>query len=241
MKRITTIPVKDLDSCYLDSKGNRLKVSAFNNIGQKGNFLAPDFIEILLRVRDKVEAKGGNLYIVDLFRSWKTQAEAREAYKSGKKPFVARPGHSFHNSGRAVDISLKDLKFANVAKKDWLKVFWEIAKPEGLLPIIKAPSMNASEAWHFDAPGTDWSPAYEKLSYDEVAKCCVLDIGEWHHPDDSEEKVLAMFIQAQLIRLGNFEIGKVDGIIGKKSLAALIEYEITGLELSVIAEILKGL
>jgi hypothetical protein len=52
-----------------------------------------------------------------------------------------------------------------------------------------------------------------------VAKCAILDIGKWG--DGSRDKKQKMFIQSQLIRVGIYEIGKVDGIIGDKTKSAL--------------------
>jgi len=202
----------------------RLDISCFNNVGQRGNFTTPDMEDALLELDGLVQDEGGNFYIIDLFRSWAVQAENRAKYVSGKKrAFVAKPGGSFHSAGRAVDVSVKELEFPGVDKDDWLQKFWDLCKPLGFRPIIKIPDLGTSECWHFDFPGRDWNSAYDTLNYSEVAKCATLDVGEWD-PAEDQSKVKNMFIQAQLIRLGEWDIGKVDGVIGSKTKAALATY-----------------
>ena len=219
MKRVQTIGISGLKSSYSKKykPKERLDVSCFNNQGQQGNFICEDMAEAL-KILDKIVTEsGGSMYIIDLFRNWSVQEASRNQYLSGKKrAFVAPPGGSFHNAGRAVDISVKELSYSGIEKDDWLQKFWDQAKPLGLLPIIKIPNLGTSECWHFDFPGEDWKEAYEKLSYPEVAKCATLDIGAWD-PSEDPAKVDRMFLQSQLIRLGHYEIGKVDGVIGSKT------------------------
>lgn len=200
---------------------NNLDVSCFNNKGQRGNFVTPDMAEGLKKLKYSVESLGGQLLIIDLFRDWSVQAENRRKYETGEKAaFVAKPGGSFHTAGRAVDISVKNLNFPNIDKDDWLQKFWDIAIPIGFRPIIRIPDLHASESWHFDFAGKDWMKAYDLVSYPEVAKCAILDVGEWN-PAEDKAKVDRMFLQAQLVRLGYFQIGKVDGLIGPKTKTVL--------------------
>jgi len=225
IKRIELVPVSGIKSSYPKKyrPKERLDISVFNNVGQRGNFLCSDMIDALKELDKKVSEKKGNLYVIDAFRTWDIQAENRKKYETGaKKAFVSKPGGSFHNAGRALDISVKELGFEGVDKDEWLQLFWDLCKPLGFHPIIKIPDLGTSECWHFDFPGDDWSDAYDSLSYPEVAKCATLDVGEWD-PKETEDKVQKMFIQSQLIRLGYFEIGKVDGVIGSKTKKALGE------------------
>lgn len=238
MKRIKLIPATGINSSYKKRRNpnQRLDIGKFNSKGQRGNFICPDMFESLKKLDLAVKEKQGNLYIIDLFRSWDTQAHARTAYEQGKKrAYVAKPGGSFHTSGRAVDISVKELNFEGECKDDWLQIFWDLAIPLGFRPIIKIPDLSISENWHYDHPGKDWQEAYDKLSYSEIAKCCILDVGEWNSVV-SQKKVLNMYIQAQLIRLGHYEIGKVDGYIGSKTLIALEKLNLTSLKNESIAE-----
>lgn len=223
MKRKNLIEATGLDSSYTKNR-KRLDISEFNNKGQCGNFICEDMFEALKELNELVSKEGGNMYIIDLFRSWGVQAKARSDYDAGiKKAYVANPGESFHNAGRAVDIDVKKLGFKSLDKEDWLKVFWSLAKPLGFRPIIDSPDLSLSECWHFDFPGEDWMKAYDKLSYSETAKCTILDVGEWD-PEEDSFVVRNMFVQSQLIRLGHYEIGKVDGIVGPKTMKAIEDY-----------------
>ena len=126
MKRIELVEAVGLKSSYKKKykPKERLDISCFNNKGQKGNFICEDMYEALKELDKLVTADGGNLYIIDLFRSWDVQLENRNKYLSGKKrAFVAPPGGSFHNAGRAVDISVKELGYSGSDKDDWLQKF----------------------------------------------------------------------------------------------------------------------
>lgn len=218
LKRIELIPGFGIQSSYKKKRKQEYwDIQVFNNVGQKGNYITPDFLKGLRKLDELVKLNKGNLKITDLYRSWEVQSTNRKNYISGKKKaYVAKPGGSFHNAGRAVDISLEHLQFEGVDRDDWLEVLWDIAIPLGFKPIIKIPDMDASEGWHLDWPGIDWIDAYKKLKYSEVAKCCVLDVGAWD-PSENKDKVERRFIQSQLIRIGYYEIGKVDGLIGPKT------------------------
>lgn len=226
-----------LKSIYF-SRGKRLDVTAFNNKGQRGNYVTPDFASALIELEKAVNACGGNLYVTDLFRSFETQRQLRERWEAGKqKAFAANPGGSFHNAGRAIDVSLGDLDFDGIKKEDWLKKLWELAKPLGFKPIIKKSDMNALEAWHFDFPGKEWAAAYDNLNYSEVAKCCILDVGEWA----GSGAVDILFLQSQLMRLGFYEIGFVDGILGPKTKKAVEDLGFGGYSVAEQCELIKRL
>lgn len=235
--RIQLVKAHGLTSIYKKKRDptNRWDVSAF----KQGAYVTPDFFEALKKLDKAIVAEGGKFFVTDLRRSWAKQAEARKKYEQGiKKAFVAKPGGSFHNAARAIDISIQELDFPGIPKEDWLEKLWDLAIPLGFQPIIKIPDMRASEAWHFDYPGVDWLDAYEKLSYPQIAKCCILDIGDWDEPNTSDDKKLKMFIQAQIIRLGLYEIGKVDGIIGAKTTAVMKKMRIDPTNLEMAADTL---
>ncbi|MDO8659560.1 MAG: M15 family metallopeptidase [Candidatus Parcubacteria bacterium] len=214
-KRIELVKIEGLATSYFGKiLKKRLDVSKLGSSA----FVCPDFREALLTLDSAVRLAGGNLFVTDLLRDWKTQAKARQDYMDGKKPFVAQPGASFHGAGRAVDLDIQGLNFPG-AKQDWLKKLWELAIPLGFRPVIESPDMSKSEAWHLDFPGI-WSPAMDYLSYDQVAIAANLDAGQWN-PDEDITKIKKMFIQAQLIRRRHYEIGKIDGQIGKKTMSVL--------------------
>ena len=237
INRITLEKATNINSSYVYSfgwkKGRVVDVSKFG----KGAYICPDMLAGLHALDVVVKQHEGTLKITDLFRSWEDQDEARKEYESGiKKDFVALPGGSFHNAGRAVDFFMNGLDFKNTDKEHWVQKFWDLARPLGFHPIIKIPDLHTSEVWHFDYPG-DWENAYKILSYGEVAKCCILDIGQWKK--GTEEEKIKMFIQAQLIRLGYFEVGKVDGIIGRKTQKVLTQMNFGDIPFEEIADVLK--
>ncbi len=235
--RISLVNLTGIKSSYPLTKENKLDVSVF----KEGAKCAPDMRDALLSLRVAVESEGGDLQITDLFRPWATQEKLRADYLVSiqdplikDKAFAAPPGGSFHQAGRAIDINVKGLNFKNVAKDMWLDKFWELCKPLGFYPIIRIPDEGMSECWHFDFPGTAWEAAYKKLNYTEVAKCAILDAGCWDDPT----RVQAMFVQAQLIRLGFYEIGKVDGIIGSKTKAILAKMQLDKANLDTVGKLL---
>ena len=233
VSRIKLVPSSGIASSYKKKRKpkERWDISVFKD----GANITPDMFSALQELQKQVNLKGGSFFIIDLYRSWEAQQEARKKFETGKKKaFVAKPGGSFHNAGRAVDISVKELNFPGIPKDEWLATLWQLAKPLGFRPIITIPDLNASEAWHFDFPGVDWAPAYDSVNYTEVAKCCILDVGKWN-PDESRTKVKRMFVQAQLIRLGHYEIGKVDGVFGSKTNKVLDTLGVSQFPLDTIA------
>jgi hypothetical protein len=242
MKRINTVAASGMVSSYKKSKNpnERWDVSVFGET----SYITPDMFIALLKLNDKVKENKGELYITELSRTWEMQDRARKEFLTGKKAaYVSPPGGSFHQAGRAVDFSVGELNFKDTTKEKWLKKFWDIAKPIGFYPIITIPDLGASEAWHFDYPGVDWANAYQDagkskhdtLDYTLIAKCAILDIGKWNSyvPEVIQ---LKMFIQAQLIRLGYYEIGEVDGIVGKNTKNALKKRELSFSSLIVCAQ-----
>lgn len=240
-KRISLVPASGVTS-YYKKKSNpseRWDISVF----KEGALVPPDMLFALIELNDAVTEQQGKLYITDLTRTWALQQKRREDYLNKTKPaYAAPPGGSWHQAGRAIDISTQELGFVGVPKENWLKKFWSIATPLGFYPIIKTPDLSKSECWHFDFPGKDWENAYDyadNFSNDSVdnglvAKCAILDIGAWD-PNENPYKVTRMFIQAQLIRLGRYEIGSIDGVLGTKTQKALADLGLGGLGLEEIA------
>ena len=178
-KRFELVKIEGLGTSYFGKiLKRRLDVS---KLGQSA-FVCPDFKEGLLKLNELVKNEGGNFYVTDLLRDWRTQEKARYEYIIGKKPFVAKPGESFHGSGRAVDIDIKNLNFS-FPKQDWLKKLWELALPIGFRPVIDSPAMDKAEAWHLDFVGV-WLKSLGALSYKDAAMCAILDVGMWNPFED---------------------------------------------------------
>jgi len=237
-RRTKLIPAYSLSSIYPKNSKNKIDVSNFNNVGQEGNYIVPDMFTALLKLDRLVRLNKGTMLIIDLFRNWETQEKARTLYKSGKKKdFVAKPGESFHNAGRAVDISMNDLNFEGIGKENWVSLFWELSMSVGFSPIIPFPSIEESEVWHYNYIGEDWVKIFNVLSNTRAVKCAVLDVGRWNPASDSEE-VKRMFVQSQLYRLQHFTIGKIDGIFGRKTKRALKKEKLSNLFLDVVVDLI---
>jgi hypothetical protein len=186
------VPVQIL-SIYKSAAGQRLPLPA--RMAQ----CTPDMQAAILKVRQEVEALGGQLFLSDLFRSYDMQLQAHLDYTSGKKSaFSPAPGGSLHEAGRSLDLDLGSLKIP-------LAKFWEIAAVHGLSPIIKEPDTRLKEAWHFDCRG----------SHHKVYEYYVAGKG-------SNLKPYAALAASAilLIRLGQ-EIGNMDGQLGLKTKTAL--------------------
>lgn len=183
--------------------------------------LTPDTFYDLKELEKSVTQQGGQLKINSIYRSWEKQQELfnLHAKEPKKYPVASAPGKSFHQSGRAIDFAIQELNFRGVPKEKWLEKFWSLYIPLGFTPIIDKPDMDMSESWHVDHLGP-WTSVRTKLGYLTTAQCAILDVGNWN-PKEESVKEKKMFIQSQLLRLGRFEIGRIDGILGNKSKTAL--------------------
>lgn len=192
--------------------------------------LAPDAAAALALLDAQIRAAGGQLLITDCFRSLAEQAAARAKYerwlaagkpsarsaafdsKTMKASFVARPGKSGHNGGRAVDIAHMLVAPHGIPKNQKLDWLWEHAKACGWTPVIRTADEGASEAWHFDFLGP-WAHVREHLGYEAAALCAFLDIGAG---DGLFPRAYNRWVQAQLWRAG-VDVGDIDGYVGKRT------------------------
>lgn len=166
--------------------------------------------------------------VTDCFREVKTQVALRRRYdhwvasgkptgaaydvKTMKNAFVATPGKSLHNAGRAVDLNTELMQ--EHLGKEYLDAFWPIAAKYGFTPIIGRPDEGTNESWHFDC-WLAWKPVRDKVGADAASLCCTLDVGQAGEFQSDER-----LVQALLLRAG-FDIGAPDGMWGKKTWNAL--------------------
>ena len=236
---MTAVPLVSVDPGIASSYdkagktgGPRSGLTPLARLGKAG-IAVPEVAVALLALHQAVTAAGGDFRVTELHRDVAVQKGARAKYdawvKAGKpKPgtpafnsktmkaaFVALPGRSFHNAGRAIDVHLGVLKFPGLASHKQLDKLWEVAKACGWSPIIKAPDEGASEAWHFDYYG-ELSGVLERLGYEQTALCGAILVG---HSGDCQ--TFEHTTQALLQRAG-FDIGKIDGDIGPKTRGALV-------------------
>ncbi len=212
--------------------GPRSDLTPLVRLGKAG-IAVPEVAKALLNLHNAVTAAGGDFRVTELHRDVKVQQSARERYdvwvragkpkpgtpafnsKTMKAAFVALPGRSFHNAGRAIDVHLGALKFPGVPADKQLDRLWEIARAAGWSPIIKSADEGASEAWHFDFYG-ELSGVLKRLGYEQTALCGAILVG---HSGDCQ--TFEHTTQALLQRAG-FDIGKIDGDIGPKTRGALM-------------------
>ena len=181
----------------------------------------PDMKATLYALRTDLRARGGDLVLSDLFRSYDMQYQAYLDWVTHKKTaYSPPPGGSMHEAGRAFDI---DLKSTNVSLPD----FWVIAKARGLQPIIAQPDPSISECWHFECRGShqrvdDYYKAGKGTNFDSgshaMAASAIVALGLPH--DKFKDCPDEAYIQSALIRLGQ-DIGNMDGAIGPKSVQGL--------------------
>jgi hypothetical protein len=206
---------------------DKLKSLVAINVGK----MTPDAAHALLALHKAVTSAGGDFRVTDCYRDVATQAASRAKYdawvKAGKpKPgaagwnaatmknaFVAMPGRSFHNAGRAIDVHLAALRFPVPADQQ-LDKLWELAIPLGWRPIIKEADERASEAWHFDFVGP-WLPVQARVGYESAAVGAAQDVG------NGEADTGWRRAQGGLHRAG-YHVGTVDGIAGKKTIDGLV-------------------
>jgi len=185
----------------------------------------------LLAAHKVVTAAGGDFRVTDLYRSPAVQSSARKKYeawlragkpstrspewdgKTMKNAFVAKPGFSFHNAARSVDIDIGSLNFP-VSPDKQLDTLWDAITPLGWRPVIRRPVEGARESWHFDFFG-EWDSVFDLLGYKQTAMCACLDIGA-----SSYDRWAWRFIQAQLHRAGH-DVGDVDGYPGPRTFSGL--------------------
>jgi len=201
----------------------------------------PDMHAAITAVAAALETQGGKLFLSDLFRSYDMKLQAHLDWKSGKKSaFSPPPGGSMHEAGRALDLDLAALKFG-------LAKFWPIAKTAGLSPIIAKADSSLSEAWHFDCRGShavvyeyyrrgkgkNFSSAYAAMSASAINAVGI-------HLDAMGARQREASIQFGLVRLG-FELGSVDGNIGKLTRDALNQAGVALGELDAMLEAVEDL
>lgn len=234
MSAVKLIPVDVTIASSYDKSGKtggpRSDLTSLAKLGKAG-VAHPEVAPALLALSDAVAAAGGDFRVTECHRDVNVQKNARAKYdnwvKAGKpKPgtagwnaatmknaFVALPGRSGHNAGRSIDVHLGMLKFPGVPADKQLDRLWELAIPLGWKPIIKTADEGASEAWHFDYPG-ELSGVMARLGYEQWALCGALLVGH------GDLQGFPAVTQALLCRAG-YDIGKIDGAIGPKSITAL--------------------
>jgi hypothetical protein len=180
----------------------------------------PDTAVALQGVVDDLRARGHDLRLSDLFRSYEMQRQAHLDFVEKRKTAFSPPaGGSMHEAGRAMDIDLSSMGVT-------LKEFWAIADAHGFFPIIDAPIPSRSESWHFDCRGSHHA-IYQYVRsgkagaaiapYTQMAMSGILAIGV---QVDALPDMTVGALQSALIRLGG-DPGRIDGVMGDRTLSAM--------------------
>lgn len=134
------------------------------------NFLHPVVREAVKKIEDELNQEGIPFKVFEAFRYPERQADlfAQGRTKPGKIVTHAKPWHSYHQYGLAVDfVLLENGKWSwddsTAEKKSWWKKMHEIGKKHGLSPLdfeaphlqISGTSSNALSQGHYPAGGDD--------------------------------------------------------------------------------------
>lgn len=211
------------------------------NLPKRMAVATPDMTQAIALIGKALNELGGRLVLSDLYRSYDMQMQSHLDYINKKKTaFSPPPGGSFHEAGRAMDVSLSELKIP-------LKQFWDVAKKYGVVPIISTPTSSTSEAWHFECRGShqkviDYYSAGHgdnfKKPYSAGAASAILAAGI--HVDKFGSNQKEAQLQAALIRLGQ-NIGNIDGQIGVKTHTALQALNVTSTTLDAMLQAVEDL
>ena len=133
--------------------------------------------------------EGINLIAASAFRSWDYQAEVynrnvREMGQTAADRESARPGHSQHQLGLALDFFPIDDSFANTPAALWLlknssRFGWSLSYPEAYEPITGY----RWESWHYRYLGPDLSSFTEKY-FKGIQQYCLEFISAWLEADN---------------------------------------------------------
>ena len=116
-----------------------------------------------------------------------------------------------------------------------LRVFWDIADPLGVLPIIERANSRLSEAWHFDCRGSHGKVYDYYLAgkadnlppYTAMAVSAIMSAGIVNHR--VADQVIGR-LQSDLIRL-DCDPGPIDGILGEHTQKALADFGVATADL----------
>lgn len=152
---------------------------------------------------------------------------------------LSLPAHlSLRPAGREVYLRLLNEKGENE-----LALLWELAVPLGFVPWLRFPVPDAHGLdTVFHHPG-EWAMLVDALhaegqgeqAWPSLCAAAQVDAGAW-----GGDKPVERFVQAQLHRLG-VSCGRVDGVVGGRTLAALKSLGLGGKALSEVAEKLGGM
>jgi len=160
--------------------------------------------------------------------------------------YIAPPNFTNHQWGGAVDFHVYALDFPGLKGNAALSKLWDLAIPLGFTPIIKNPSLEQSECWHFDRLGPlagvraafvahrNESPDFRN-AYGLTAMVGNVLVGTF-----TGTKKMERYVQCRLLLAGHWP-GPPDGQIGPKTRKALKAAGVEGVRTRTSASVIVGL
>lgn len=110
------------------------------------NHLVPEMKEAIVALTDYAKSQGIKITYNSKISIFRTYEEQARIYKKSRPGYAAKPGHSRHESGEAVDITIPgaDKNNPNDPKYKKLAQFWEG------MGYTWGGRWNSCEPWHFD-------------------------------------------------------------------------------------------
>ena len=127
--------------------------------------LTPECAEAFARLRTAAAAEGLNIFLLSGYRSYETQTNLYNRYcaqdgRAAADTYSARPGHSEHQTGLAIDVNSLSHTFADTPEGKWLA---ENAHRFGFIIRYayakESVTGYAYEPWHIRYLGEGWAQA----------------------------------------------------------------------------------
>jgi D-alanyl-D-alanine carboxypeptidase len=154
------------------------------NINRQGLMLRAEAASSLARMAAEAQAAGAVLLAASAYRSYEYQVEvyARNVASEGQEEadrVSARPGHSQHQTGLAVDFGPIDNSFADTPGGRWLpanaaRFGWSLSFPDGYEEVTGY----AWESWHYRYVGPELA-AFINAYFDGIQQHALRFIYEW--------------------------------------------------------------
>ncbi len=128
----------------LQISNERLTQMGFNTASKREgwNSLKPEMQRSLVKLTEYAESKGIKIGYNSKRSIFRTYQEQAQIYKTARKGYAARPGHSRHESGEAVDINI--LSGNKEGARKILGQYWE------KMGYTWGGRWRHTETWHFD-------------------------------------------------------------------------------------------
>lgn len=210
------------------------RISAHPLTGLSGSYdrqtslVIPEFQYALSKLQDIVSQVGGKLFVKEAYRTFGQQTDRHRKYNTD------RAGQSMHNAARAVDVHIQSLDFDYQVETDFVDILSKAAEHVGAYAHLHDDKKDCACLHYYG----DWITLKDKVPHTELVKAMCIDAGLWE--GYSSNKLRIAFVQSQLVRIGKFDVGMIDGILGKKTQSVLDDMGLD-INLDETVEVLKRL